>query len=140
MIFCDSSAIVSFLLRQPGWDRLVEEIDKADHVLVWWGTGIECVSAIARLRRSNELDDAAFNLVMTRLDTIESNWLEVPPIDELRDVARRVLFAHTLRAADALQLAAALFAAGDRIGDLAFVCLDQRLCEAARKEGFSVLP
>ncbi len=140
MIFCDSSAIVSFLLRQPGWDRLVEEIDKADRVLVWWATGIECVSAIARFRRSNELDDAAFDLVMTRLGTIETNWLDVPPTDELRGVARRVLFAHTLRAADALQLAAALVAAGDRPADLPFFCLDQRLCDAARKEGFPVLP
>jgi predicted nucleic acid-binding protein len=77
---------------------------------------------------------------MTRLGIIETSWLDVPPTDELRDVARRILFAHTLRAADALQLAAALVVAGDRPADLPFVCLDQRLCDAARKEGFAVLP
>ena len=43
-----------------------------------------------------------------------------------------------MRAADALQLAAALVATGERPGDLPFVTLDHRLAEAARREGFSV--
>jgi len=140
VIFCDSSAIVSFLLGQPGWDSLVEEIGESDQILVWWGTSTECVSAIARLRRDNELDDATFNQVMTRFQAIEASWLEVPPTDVLRDHAKTLLFSHPLRAADALQLAAAMVASEGGYVDLPFACLDQRLCEAARKEGFRVLP
>jgi hypothetical protein len=45
-----------------------------------------------------------------------------------------------LRAADALQLAAALvWCQGDPLQH-GFVCLDQRLREAARREGFTALP
>jgi hypothetical protein len=45
---------------------------------------------------------------------------------------------HPLRAADALQLAAAFAAAERRPASLAIVTLDERLANAARKEGFAV--
>jgi len=54
--------------------------------------------------------------------------------------ARRLLAAHPLRAADALQLAAALVACDERPDVLALVTLDDHLAEAARREGFVVLP
>jgi hypothetical protein len=43
---------------------------------------------------------------------------------------------HPLRAADALQLAAAFIAAERRPSSLEVVTLDDRLAAAARKEGF----
>ena len=46
---------------------------------------------------------------------------------------------HPLRAADALQLGAALVAADGDPQSLELVTLDNRLAEAARLEGFSVL-
>jgi hypothetical protein len=58
----------------------------------------------------------------------------------VREQAGRVLRLHPLRVADALQLAAALvWCQGDPIHH-DFVCLDQRLREAARREGFHILP
>ncbi|MFY9343542.1 MAG: hypothetical protein WAT39_13685 [Planctomycetota bacterium] len=54
--------------------------------------------------------------------------------------ARRLLANHPLRAADACQLAAALIACRERPDALGFVTLDSRLAEAARREGFTVLP
>jgi hypothetical protein len=47
---------------------------------------------------------------------------------------------HPLRAADALQLAAALVWCDEAPQGTAFVCLDDRLRDAARREGFAVLP
>jgi hypothetical protein len=54
--------------------------------------------------------------------------------------ALRLLGVHPLRAADALQLAAALILVRDDPAGRAFVCLDERLREAALLEGFRVLP
>jgi len=54
--------------------------------------------------------------------------------------ARRLLGLHPLRAADALHLAAALVACDERPHALPFVTLDERLVDAARREGFAVLP
>ena len=42
-------------------------------------------------------------------------------------------------AADVLQLAAAIIAAEGRPSTLGFVCFDERLANAARKEGFEVI-
>jgi uncharacterized protein len=46
---------------------------------------------------------------------------------------------HPLRAADALQLAAAYAGSDRRPTSLEFVTLDERLADVARKEGFSVV-
>jgi len=54
--------------------------------------------------------------------------------------AKRCLMVHPLRAADALQLGAALVACGDDPHGFEFVCVDERLNEAARREGFTVRP
>ena len=50
------------------------------------------------------------------------------------------LLLHPLRAADAMQLAAAIVWANGQATGHEFVCLDHRLREAAQREGFTVLP
>ena len=64
--------------------------------------------------------------------------MEIEPSDEIRETARRFLRVHPLRAADALQLAAAFVAAERRPSTLAFVTLDDRLRAAASQEGFLI--
>lgn len=63
-----------------------------------------------------------------------------PHTEAVRQRAKRLLMVHPLRAADALQLAAALVWAAESPQGLELVCLDRRLKEAALKEGFTVLP
>ena len=65
--------------------------------------------------------------------------MEVQPSERVRSTAQRALRVHALRAADALQLAAAIVAAGEDRASLVVVCLDQRLTLAARREGFQVI-
>jgi predicted nucleic acid-binding protein len=60
--------------------------------------------------------------------------------DPVREAAIRFLRVHALRAADALQLAAAFIAAERRPPSLTVVTLDDRLAAAARKEGFVLVP
>ena len=65
-------------------------------------------------------------------------WREVEPSGELRDIARRLLRMHRLRAGDAIQLASAVLASERRPASLPFITLDDRLRDAALKEGFFV--
>lgn len=76
---------------------------------------------------------------LSLLDSLAAARTEVLPSDEVRAVARRLLRVHVLRAADALQLAAALVWAGSPAGH-GFVTYDERLGLAARLEGFTVVP
>lgn len=60
------------------------------------------------------------------------------PVEDVRIEAARLLRLHALRAADSLQLAAALTRASRRPAGRGFVTLDSRLTAAAR-EGFELL-
>jgi len=108
-------------------------------VLAWWGTRVESESAVSRLEREGQFQRRAATAARARLDRFCATWQEVQPSDPIRDHARRLLRVHALRAADALQLAAAIAAAEGRPATLAFVCLDDRLVMAAEREGFTVL-
>jgi predicted nucleic acid-binding protein len=108
-------------------------------MLVWWGSAIECISALARLERNSALNARAMTLALQRLGQLTAGWHEVDSSDEIRETAARFLRVHPLRAADALQLAAAFAAAERRPASLEIVTLDDRLANAARKEGFAVL-
>ena len=69
---------------------------------------------------------------------LAESWHEIVPSDAVRRTAERLLRTHPLRAADSLQLAAALIAADHNPATLEIVCLDSRLGSAARREGFVV--
>ncbi|HEX5280721.1 MAG TPA: hypothetical protein VFW28_11650 [Micropepsaceae bacterium] len=73
---------------------------------------------------------------MGRLKQLSDAWHEIEPSEMLRENAVRFLQVHALRAADALQLAAAFAAAEGRPASLEMITLDERLADAARKEGF----
>jgi len=81
-----------------------------------------------------------FDQLQKRFDTLTASWIETQPANKLHQRAIRLLRVHPLRAADALQLAAALVASAENPQTLPFVCSDVRLREAAAKEGFQVLP
>jgi hypothetical protein len=66
--------------------------------------------------------------------------MEVLPSEILRRRSERLLAVHALRATDAFQLAAALPWSRGEPAARAFVSLDERLREAARREGFRILP
>jgi hypothetical protein len=108
-------------------------------MLVWWGSEVECVSAIARVERDGMLEQEAVMRALKHLRMLAAEWHEIDPSDAIREAAARFLRVHPLRAADALQLAAAFFASERRPTSLEIVTLDDRLATAARKEGFSVI-
>jgi predicted nucleic acid-binding protein len=103
---------------------------------MYWGTPIECLSAIMRMVRDGSLmaDDARDGEL--RLSVLRDGWDEVMPGEACRRTAERILRVHVLRTTDALLLAAALIASDYDPGRLRMVCLDKRLSEAGRKEGF----
>ena len=94
---------------------------------------------LARLERDSALTASAMTLALQRLRQLSAGCHEIDPSDEIRETAARFLRVHPLRAADALQLAAAFAAAERRPASLEIVTLDERLANAARKEGFALL-
>lgn len=139
MNFWDASAIVPLLVEEASSSRLRSLAARDSDMFVWWGSEIECISALARRERDGALDALAMITALERLQRLARMWNEIDPTDAVREAAARFVRVHTLRAADALQLAAAFIAAEQRPKSLSMVSLDQRLATAARKEGFGVI-
>jgi predicted nucleic acid-binding protein len=128
------------LLHPEGATTRLEGLYAADPVLnVWCLTGVEAWSAVCRLRRQGRLDSPGMRAARKRFDGLAARWVEVDDVRAVRVRARRLLETHPLKAGDALQLGAALVLVSDRPERIAFVTLDDRLGEAAEREGFEVL-
>lgn len=138
MKYWDSSALVSLFVDEQETPRRKSLLREDRQVVTWWGSSVECASALHRLHRQGELDPDALAQAGTRLETLTTAWIEIEPSDPLRRRAVRLLRVHPLRAADALQLAAALVAVDENPRNLDFVSSDARLSEAAFREGFNV--
>jgi uncharacterized protein len=138
--FWDASALVPIIFDEPSSEHARALAEDGMELLVWWGSPVECVSAIARRERRGELDRGGVEEAVSFLDRLGDGWREIPPSDRIRDTARRLVSVHDLRAADAFQMAAAHAASDGRPASLPFVTLDERLALAASREGFPVLP
>jgi predicted nucleic acid-binding protein len=138
MSYWDSSAIAPVLVDEPTSRHLRQLAADDSRITTWWGTVVECTSAVGRRERTGALDPEDAATSMATLDRLAREWVEVPPTPLLRDDARRLLRVHDLRAADAFQLAAARVAADGDPGTFPFVTLDDRLALAASREGFPV--
>ena len=136
MKFWDASAIVPLLVAESTTRSLQALANQDSDLLVWWGSQVECASALARLERGALLDVKGAASAFDRLKQLANGWHEIEPSETVRENALRFLRVHPLRAADALQLAAAFLAAERRPSTLEVVTLDERLADAARKEGF----
>lgn len=140
MRFWDTSAIVPLIVTEPG-STLVRDILRRDqNMVVWWSAEVECVSALSKVFRNKNFDRRDVERALERLERLLSSWSEIEPTDEVRVRAERLLFGHHLKAADGMQLGAALLWAEDRTRRAEFVSLDNQQRTAARREGFDVLP
>ncbi len=139
MKFWDSSALVPLVVAERSSDAAQQVFERDPELVVWWSTEIECVSALARRERDGGPIGATVTEALARLAALSIGWREVQPAGHLRQIATRLLRVHPLRAADALQLAAAIVASEDQPASLQFVTLDDRLALAAEREGFTVV-
>ena len=120
--------------------RLHALLREVPDVVVWWGSAVECASALSRRESEGSLTTGEAQQGFSFLAEAEHSWKEISPSDQLRNLAIRLLRAHQLRGGDALQLAAAIMASENRPETLEVVTLDDRLALAASREGFAVLP
>lgn len=139
MRFWDSSAIVPLIIseRQSMVCRQLLEADQ--EIVVWVLTPTEIYSACYRKIREGSLTEEYFEEAKQRLHVLEASWSSIVQIEATQQMAERLLAVHSLHAADALQLAAALVAFEHQPNGAEFVSFDDRLNRAARREGFRLL-
>lgn len=139
MRFWDTSALIPLFIAEPGSTRAKNWYRQDSEIVMWALTRVELLSALARRRREEPKSSAA--LAAARRDMLRAwdQWSEVTAVEMTRQLAERLVETHSLRAADALQLGAALVAAENDPSSFEFVTFDRNLGDAANREGFSVL-
>jgi predicted nucleic acid-binding protein len=136
--FCDASALVPLCVHETTSPAAYAQL-RMFLPVVWWGTLVEIHRAIRRAHLTGKLNDREMAKALFRLDLLSRGWREILPGDAVRDSARQLLDGHDLRAADSLQLAAALVWCQQRSTRKSFLSSDRRLLQAARDRGFSVV-
>ena len=133
--FWDASALVPLCVRQ-GITPSVEILYESYRVVIWWATPVEIASALARLVRTKEISTTDCAKARQVLVALADEWSVIQPSNALRDHAMRLVDRYDLKAADAMQLAAA-FDWCDKVplGEV-FLTADQKLREAAVLCGF----
>ena len=139
MRYWDSSALLPLLVKQAASARTWELLSGDAAVVTWWGSAVECASAIARLEREGLMTVEGATTALSNLRSATSSWIDIPATPLVREQAIRLVRLHPLRAADAVQLAAAIVAADFQPSTVEFVTLDKRLGVAAEREGFTVV-
>jgi predicted nucleic acid-binding protein len=137
--FWDTSALAPAFVAEPSSRQVKRWLRDDPAVVVWMFTRVELAATIAR--RRSERPEMAVNWERSLREIAESSatWTEIAEAEAVRRKAEDVLQRHLLRAADALQIGAALIAAdGDRSA-VEFVTFDRRLAAAAAREDFAIL-
>ena len=129
--FWDASALVPLCVNEVTSRQAQAELRRVLPV-VWWASGVEVHSAVARLHRLSKLKDLEKKGAIARLNVLSRAWREILPSDPLRELATHLLDTYDL-------LAAALSWCQRRPARRIFVCADQRLSKSAAAVGFSVV-
>lgn len=135
MRYWDTSALIPLVVEEDRSPEMKELFQDDPEVATWWGTRVECASAIRRREREGGLDSEEANRASLLLETLAKDWAEVVPGLELRATASRLLAVHPLSAGDALQLAAAIRWATEIPNEAEVITLDERLKDASMREG-----
>lgn len=105
--------------------------------MVWWTTPVEIASALARLVRMRQMTPAEWANARQIASRLADTWSVIQPTEAVRKKAAHVIERYDLRAADALQLAAALEWCQDIPAGRVLLSSDERLFEAAVLSGFA---
>lgn len=136
--FWDSSALVPLCVQKQA-SPLARRLLREHEMVVWWSTPVEMRSAFGRLLRTGHLKPSEHIAAAQALEQLRRSWRELQPTDQLRAEAEILLDRFPLKAADALQLAAALTWASGKPNARNFISGDVQLLQAARQSGFQAV-
>ena len=101
---------------------------------------VEVASALVRRAREGAFTIEERDRALASLADDLATLIIVEFTPEITADARALLLLHRLRAGDAVQLASCLYLQREMSQRLPFVVFDDRLAEAARHEGLTVVP
>ena len=140
MKFWDASAIVPLIVQEQQTEYCIKQFRDDSDGMVWTLSKVEVFSGLCQRFRENSFSEDAFEIAKGRMNDFFKIVFEIVSISKVKERALRLLQVHPLKSADALQLASVLVATEEDPSRLPILCFDERLGQAARREGFTVNP
>ena len=140
MKYWDASALVALVVAEPDSTAVRKLLGDDEHIVTSAWTHTEIVSAIERRTREGSLSRIQRREILKKFTSFAAAWDEITDVLAVRSQANALLARQPLRAADAAQLGAALLVQAQLNEPLDFVCLDNRLGNAAELEGLRIVP
>ena len=94
--FWDASALVPLCCWQIQTKAARQARRLFPQMVVWWGTSVECTSALRRLERARQFTPSEIQLALRELDLLRHRWIEIAQLDEVRDRADQLWGKHDL--------------------------------------------
>jgi predicted nucleic acid-binding protein len=124
------------VVQQPGFAAVEQWFADDREIVIWTLTPVEILSALQRLLRGGQLTEGEAIQADSVLFEFSRRFHRIVDVERVKTIAYRVLRVHNLRAADALQLAAAIAWADGYPPGLFLHTFDRQLATAALREGF----
>jgi predicted nucleic acid-binding protein len=136
--FWDSSSLVPLCTTQAS-SAQAQQLVKEYSIVAWWSTPIEVASAIQRLTRTGEITQQESMTAYQRRKKLLRACREIQATETVREQAEVLIQNYPLKAADALQIAAAwVWTMGDPAGST-LISGDRQVLTVAKDLGFTAI-
>ncbi len=136
--YFDASALVKRYVRETG-SVMVRRLLASEVVATSRLSEVEVASGIVRRAREGAFTPARRDQALAAFQRDVPAFAIVELIPDITGDARALLLRHPLRASDGIQLASCLYLQRQLNQPVPFVAFDQRLLDAARGEGVTVV-
>jgi predicted nucleic acid-binding protein len=136
--YLDTSALVKLYVKENGSAAVRAACDRAEALATSRLSYVEAHTAAARRAREGNLSQKAKARFAENLERDWPRYVVVEVSEVVCRLAVELAGRHPLRAADALQLASALFLRESTRQPVLFLCFDERLVAAAQGEELAV--
>ena len=132
ILYCDTSALIKLLVREPGSDRMQRASSEAEAIGVCRITWAEAMAAMARRQREDPASSTDLEQARQLLTKTWAQFVIVEISQRLVETAGRYADAFALRGYDSVQLAAAHELHQSTGLPITFASFDRRLNQAAQ--------
>jgi len=141
ILYVDISALVKRYFSEDGSAEVIDWWRQADEIATSSAAYAEAVSWFCRRRReTGGLSEEMFGALMLSFREDWKSLIRVHVTDALNQEIEGLIRVYPLRGLDLVHLASALLVREKAPDDFFFMCYDERLADAARGKGLSVLP
>jgi len=140
ILYLDTSALVKRYIKESYTEDIIARWLEAEEVVTSSVAYAEAMAALYRKKRGTGFEDNIMQQLLSEFRKDWSSFIRIRVDDELNEYVDKAIGSHPLRGFDAIHLASAMIMHEKFQSDLLFACFDQKLSQAAQKEGLRAFP